>query len=1116
MGELVTVLNAAGGAFVAFAAHMLVQSSVLIILLAALDLALRRRVKAVVRYWIWLLVLAKLILPPSLSSPTSPVSWIGGRLPETAIVSLVPIPVTEVREAVPPAVSTPRGTPPSSVGANDYSPLQSTGRIVAPSASSAAPVQPAVLPTWQALVLLGWAVVVIVMGVVLAQRALFIHRLVAQSRAPGPEIVELLGQCARRMGVRTDLAVKLSPLSASPSVCGLRRPVILIPEGMLSQLPVPELRSVLFHELGHIKRGDLWLNLLQAVLQVVYFYHPLLWAANVRIRRVREQAVDETVLAAMGDEAEDYPRTLLSVSRAAFGQPTVGANDYSPLLGVVESERALKDRIRHMVSRPFPKNARLGLLGLAAIAVIAAVLLPMARGTQTRPSETSQSRDRLHKQDNPELAELTRTDVANHKGAGEKETLEIPQGVTEGHAQVLSRDAQIAPIAVQASSSDTGSPADGAEGVGVNGLELTWPAGDKAKAQNVYLGVGPENLKLLGKVEQARMPVPHLQGDTKYYWRVDEVLADGSTVSGPVRTFTTGGLAAWWKLDEGSGDIARDSSGRDHRGTLHGEPQWVKDPSGGVLLFDGVDDYIDCGSPPSLMRVGSVSVAAWINLGAASRDAKIVSNQETGSGYKLGVYADKVEFEIRVRPDVTATTNRFEEGGTELQQDIWYHVVGVYEKGRYIRTYVNGRLDRDLKTAEIAAISKGPLVIGRESFAPISSKTYWWLGALRDVCVFTYALNADEVKALSSGATPAALAAAPVSSVPTDAKIALAPLKTRALLMATDRAKLPFSEQVTGNLGAWVKLEVLEQQVLALETLKPFSDNWAFARHQVVGLWSQKETLDHLQERLRDGKSVPIRLHIFFLPELKNAAEELRQKICTMAREAKVDTETEVRMEQSVWVGSGESPFYLREGKIRTYYPGSMPRPDGGRRWLTNGLVDPNDLEQHILWRLTMPKNVPLTFRIEYDEASYQLAKQVAETAKAVTKRVGLTELVGVTGTLAEAVPESAFLGKWQALGSGVIQSVDIQPAGVCQVLVGEGSSVLQAGTSVKGTWSWTVKEILLDIKDPVMGRKGYPPYIYRASLSGAGDLVIQKGEVWPQGSFMHTRPPETTYKKVP
>jgi hypothetical protein len=84
----------------------------------------------------------------------------------------------------------------------------------------------------------------------------------------------------------------------------------------------------------------------------------------------------------------------------------------------------------------------------------------------------------------------------------------------------------------------------------------------------------------------------------------------------------------------------------------------------------------------------------------------------------------------------------------------------VYEKGSYLRTYVNGQLDREQQTPELAAISRGPLVIGRESFAPTTAKTYWWRGALHDVCVFTYALNAGEVKALYSGTAPTAVAPA--------------------------------------------------------------------------------------------------------------------------------------------------------------------------------------------------------------------------------------------------------------------------------------------------------------------------------------------------------------------
>ena len=61
--------------------------------------------------------------------------------------------------------------------------------------------------------------------------------------------------------------------------------------------------------------------LIQTLLQIVYFYNPLLWWANSQIRRVREQAVDEMVLVAMGEQAEDYPETLLQVSQHAFNRP---------------------------------------------------------------------------------------------------------------------------------------------------------------------------------------------------------------------------------------------------------------------------------------------------------------------------------------------------------------------------------------------------------------------------------------------------------------------------------------------------------------------------------------------------------------------------------------------------------------------------------------------------------------------------------------------------------------------------------------------------------------------------------------------------------------------------
>ncbi len=373
MSEFLSWLNTAGAAFVACAVRMLVQSSVLILAIVLLDLVLRRRVRAVVRYWIWLLVLVKLVLPPSVSSPTSLLYWVG-RLPQAQLIAMperpepvdIPPPASEI--SAPKAQAIPG--PADSMRYQDTmsSPVAGEGAALAPAAR-------AVGLTWQALALAAWLTVVAVMVVLLVQRALFVRGLVLQSEQVPEPMAELLERCRRQIRVRAPVHLRRTSLAASPSVCGLVAPTILMPDRMIRQLDRQQLKSVLLHELAHIQRGDLWMNLAQTLLQIVYVYHPLVWLANAIIRKVREQAVDETVLAAMGDEAEDYPRTLLSIPKLAFDRPALSLR----LVGVVESKKALTARIRHIVNRPFPRSAKLGFIGLALVLVLAVVLLPMAK-----------------------------------------------------------------------------------------------------------------------------------------------------------------------------------------------------------------------------------------------------------------------------------------------------------------------------------------------------------------------------------------------------------------------------------------------------------------------------------------------------------------------------------------------------------------------------------------------------------------------------------------------------------------------------------------------------------------------------------------------------------------
>jgi hypothetical protein len=71
-------------------------------------------------------------------------------------------------------------------------------------------------------------------------------------------------------------------------------------------------------------------------------------------------------------------------------------------------------------------------------------------------------------------------------------------------------------------------------------------------------------------------------------------------------------LIGHWKLDEGSGTIASDSSGNGNDGTINGGPQWVEGKIGGALDFDGTDDYVTTGTSLLSDRT-EFTLSCWVN-----------------------------------------------------------------------------------------------------------------------------------------------------------------------------------------------------------------------------------------------------------------------------------------------------------------------------------------------------------------------------------------------------------------------------------------------------------------------------------------------------------------------
>ena len=156
-----------------------------------------------------------------------------------------------------------------------------------------------------------------------------------------------------------------------PGVFGIFRPVLLMPERIGEQLTSDEMKSVLEHELCHVRHRDNLIGVVQMFVEAVFWFHPLVWWIGRRIFQERERACDEEVLLVRGAPGV-YARGILKICELYLESPL------SCVAGVTGGN--LKKRIEEiMANRQRHKLTRARKLLLAAFSMVA-VAVPMVIG----------------------------------------------------------------------------------------------------------------------------------------------------------------------------------------------------------------------------------------------------------------------------------------------------------------------------------------------------------------------------------------------------------------------------------------------------------------------------------------------------------------------------------------------------------------------------------------------------------------------------------------------------------------------------------------------------------------------------------------------------------------
>jgi uncharacterized protein (TIGR03435 family) len=179
-----------------------------------------------------------------------------------------------------------------------------------------------------------WLVSVWLIGVVvLVARATIgwwrvsrVHRLGLSS--PPSRWQAAANRIADRLGLTRFVRIVELPHIDVPFVVGCLRPIVVLPLSAMTQLNVMQVEAILAHELAHVRRHDYLVNLLQTLVETLFFYHPAVWWLSARIRDEREHCCDDVAVEMCGDpvgyaaaltELESWRRGELSLAAAATG-----------------------------------------------------------------------------------------------------------------------------------------------------------------------------------------------------------------------------------------------------------------------------------------------------------------------------------------------------------------------------------------------------------------------------------------------------------------------------------------------------------------------------------------------------------------------------------------------------------------------------------------------------------------------------------------------------------------------------------------------------------------------------------------------------------------------------
>ncbi len=174
------------------------------------------------------------------------------------------------------------------------------------------------------------------------------------------------------------------------------------------------------------------------------------------------------------------------------------------------------------------------------------------------------------------------------------------------------------------------------------------------------------------------------------------------------------------------------------------------------ILLDGIDDYVDCGNDSSLQITGELSLSAWVKVSASASGASVIIAKDN-----LGLRCFDL-FAIG-----SARTPRFliwnsnsaygVNATTDIKDNLWHHVVGVFSPSNSLKIYVDGVLEGTNSRSIPSSIDNDSVNVTIGGILSSSTIFFPYLGNIDEVSVFDTELSQSDVTSIYNGGSPSSL-----------------------------------------------------------------------------------------------------------------------------------------------------------------------------------------------------------------------------------------------------------------------------------------------------------------------------------------------------------------------